>query len=377
VLDHNAIDPAEQSLYRELAGGGATVRLLIPRRWHDNYRMRDGVSVPLQGGFETCVLPALLPTRTHRMVYVGIGRHLREFRPDIVYVNAEPENAAAAQCALLARAHPGTALVFSTWRNVDHHLVGYPYRLQALHRAAERTVLRRARHGVAFTREAPALFAAEGFAAVSYIPPPVDTDLFRPERSRPAREEGAFTVGYAGRLHRLKGVDVLLQATALLPGNVRLLVVGSGPETGNLRRKCRALGIGDRVEWRDPVAKTAMPGVLRAMDVVVLPSLTGRLWKEQFGRVIAEAMACGVPVIGSDSGALPYVLGGAGPVVPEGDADALRAAILDIRDDAEKREGSIARGIERVGREYALRVVAPKYDQLFRDLLGSPGALEV
>ena len=69
---------------------------------------------------------------------------------------------------------------------------------------------------------------------------------------------------------------------------------------------------------------TEVPAVLRALDVLVLPSLTTPSWKEQFGRVLQEAMACAIPVVGSDSGEIPHVIGDAGLVTPEGDAAALR-----------------------------------------------------
>jgi glycosyltransferase involved in cell wall biosynthesis len=81
----------------------------------------------------------------------------------------------------------------------------------------------------------------------------------------------------------------------------------------------------------------------------VLPSLTRRNWKEQFGRVLVEAMACGVPVIGSDSGAIPEVIGEAGLIVPEGDiqalADALRAIMWDV---------GVQRKLGKMGRERVL-----------------------
>ena len=71
---------------------------------------------------------------------------------------------------------------------------------------------------------------------------------------------------------------------------------------------------------------------MRRFDVLVGPSLTTPRWKEQFGRMLVEAMACGVPVIGSDSGEIPHVIGDAGIVVPEGDRVALCAAIARLRD---------------------------------------------
>jgi glycosyltransferase involved in cell wall biosynthesis len=150
-------------------------------------------------------------------------------------------------------------------------------------------------------------------------------------------------VGYAGRLHPLKGIDVLLDAMARLPADFRLTVVGAGPEEGALRNQCTSLGLDDRVEWRQPVLRSRMPEVLSGMDVLVLPSRTGHYWKEQFGRVLVEAMACGVPVIGSDSGAIPAVIGEAGLVVPEGDIQGFRDALVRLRIDPGLRQQLIVK----------------------------------
>jgi glycosyltransferase involved in cell wall biosynthesis len=113
-----------------------------------------------------------------------------------------------------------------------------------------------------------------------------------------------------------------------------------------------------------------MPEVLNEMDVLVLPSRTGQYWKEQFGRVLVEAMACGVPVIGSSSGAIPAVIGEAGLVVPEGDIQGFRDALLKLRIDPGLRQQLIVKGLSRVLKEYAIPVVAERYRRLIRSIMG-------
>jgi glycosyltransferase involved in cell wall biosynthesis len=94
------------------------------------------------------------------------------------------------------------------------------------------------------------------------------------------------------------------------------------------------------------------------MSVLVLPSLTTPTWKEQFGHVLVEAMACGVPVIGSDSGAIPEVIGDAGLIVPEGNVDALADAIQSLISAPALRVDLAARGRSRVQAEYTNDSVA-------------------
>jgi glycosyltransferase involved in cell wall biosynthesis len=92
-----------------------------------------------------------------------------------------------------------------------------------------------------------------------------------------------------------------------------------------------------------------MPRVLGGFDVLVLPSRSTPSWVEQFGRVLVEAMACGVPVIGSSSGEIPHVIGDAGLVFPEGDVEALRGQLAMLAASPEER-----RRLGELGRQRAL-----------------------
>ena len=123
--------------------------------------------------------------------------------------------------------------------------------------------------------------------------------------------DGPFVIGYAGGLLPEKGVDVLVRASAGLEQEWRLRFAGGGQEDA-LRELARELGVADRVEFVGRLPSTQMPDFYRRLDVLALPSRTTPTWKEQFGRVLIEAMACGVPVVGSDSGEIPHVIGDAG-----------------------------------------------------------------
>ncbi|MEW6511515.1 MAG: glycosyltransferase family 4 protein [Bacteroidota bacterium] len=360
VVDHNAVDPLQQGTYRHLAETfDITTRVIAPALWHDNYRLRRVEARSLSQTCDLVPLPVLFATRTHRHWYRGLARQVKEFAPDVLYVNAEPENFQTFQCAALAGRRP---LVFSTWRNIDHANVGYPYRLSSLHAAIERSVLRRARHGVAFTQSAADIFIGRGYNRITVIPPEVDTELFH-QVSRQDHEQ--FTVGYAGRLEAGKGVDILLDAVAHLPPEVRLVIIGSGRDERRLKERSEALGIARRVEFRAPVARRDMPQQYGSMDVLVLPSRSGRFWREQYGRVLIEAMACGVPVIGSDSGEIPQVVGDAGLIFQEGNSGELRDALDRLRNDASLRVELARRGREVVMRRNSLERAVEAYGQLF------------
>ena len=130
-----------------------------------------------------------------------------------------------------------------------------------------------------------------------------------------------------------------------------------------------------------PVSYDDMPALLQALDVLVLPSVTMLPWhREQFGRVLVEAMAAGVPVVGSSSGAIPEVIGDAGLVVPERDPHALAQAIDRILTEPGLRQTLVVRGRQRARDHYAWPVIAGQTLDLFRSAVAhrqhSPARLQ-
>lgn len=137
---------------------------------------------------------------------------------------------------------------------------------------------------------------------------------------------------------------MLIDAVARHPG-LRARIAGAGPQTDDLRARAVQLGVADRVAFVGAIPPDRVAEFFRSVDVLAIPSLPTPSWTEQFGRVAVEAMACGIPVVSSDAGALPDVVGGAGILVPHGDAaalaDALREAAGPRRD--ELRAAGLAR----------------------------------
>lgn len=142
--------------------------------------------------------------------------------------------------------------------------------------------------------------------------------------------------------------------------------MGAGPMEGELRNWAAARGWSDRVQIR-LVPHRDVPAYLGAADVLLAPSQTGPRWREQFGRMVIEAFACGVPVLGSDSGEIPYVVGDAGKVLPESDAGIWANAIVEVLGSADLRADMARRGFERV-QAYSVASVARQYSEYYRQL---------
>ena len=170
--------------------------------------------------------------------------------------------------------------------------------------------------------------------------------------------EGRFTVGFVGRFWPVKGVDTLIKAFALLPADTMLVLVGEGSERSNLEVLAQALGVFPRVRWVPWVNSWDVPEYMNAFDVLVLPSRTRWNIKEQFGRVLVEAMACETCVVGSDSGEISNVVGDASLIFHEEDERALADRLQLLMDDSSQRQLFRPRGRDRVVEHFSYAKIA-------------------
>jgi glycosyltransferase involved in cell wall biosynthesis len=206
------------------------------------------------------------------------------------------------------------------------------------------------------------------------LPLAVDTSLFRPraleERHKHLHELGLEppVIGFVGRLVKAKGIKVLTEALGRIPADQpwSALFLGSGPEAETIRSWAQERNVSGRV-CVQLVRHDEVPRYMGAMDVLAVPSRTTPRWKEQFGRVIVEAFACGVPVVASDSGEIPHVVGDAGIVVPEDDTARWAAELAALLADPERRAQLIERGRERA-QLLSAPALAVRYATFYRSL---------
>lgn len=340
---------------------GMDLSLAVPPAWRERGRV-----LPLEkmytSGYQLYVLPIVFNGHFHVHFYRGLDALVRQLRPHIVHIDEEPYNLATFQATRIAQKHNAKALFF-TWQNL---LRRYPFPFSLI----ERYNLTHAVCAIAGNQEAQEVLRAKGYRRPIYVLPQfgVDPNLYR-KIEVPSRQESAFVIGYAGRLVEEKGVHILLEAVAGLSGNWRLQIIGDGPYLPILKATAKKLGIEKRVTFEPSVPSREMPHRLNCLDVLVLPSLTRRHWKEQFGRVLIEAMACEVPVIGSSSGEIPHLIAEAGLVFPEGQADALRQALYRLMGNPELRAELGQRGRARVLAHYTQQRIAAETYAIYQKLL--------
>ncbi|OGK78196.1 MAG: hypothetical protein A2X36_05600 [Elusimicrobia bacterium GWA2_69_24] len=347
---------------------GIEVGLLVPSRWHDrDTAHRYDFEPPHVADFAVFVRDALLTWHPALFAYRwrAVARVLDAYRPDVVHVEQEPYSIVAWQIAKAARAR-GMKIVLSTYQNLDKRYP-LPFRL------IERSVLGSVSGLVAGTPEIQRLWQRRaGRSDVRVIPLGYDPERFQP-RADPALRARlglrAFVIGYLGRLIPAKGLRTLLEAAARLPGDFSLLIDGRGPDRRELEQVADRLGVASKLVFMDP-SHEEVPAYLACMDALVLPSYTTPEWAEQFGRVLVEAMACGVPVVGSASGAIPFVIGDAGLVFPERDSAALTKCLERLLTEPELRQELRRRGLERARTYFSWERVANLMVEVYREVLG-------
>ena len=304
----------------------------------------------------------------HFRRYDSALRTLMRERWDVVHVWEEPYVCAGAQIVRLAS--PSSCVIPATFQNIDKR---YPPPFDYL----ERRSLRLAGGWIAFGRTVhDTLSRRPGYDArpSRIISPGVDTTSFHPDPVRRSRvraglgwSDRTLVVGYAGRFIEAKGVRVLIAALERVRSPWYALFVGGGPLEPELRAfAARRHG---RVAVVTGVSHDQMPGYLNAMDLLCVPSQTTMRWREQFGRILIEAMASGVPVVASDSGEIPFVVANAGRIVAEADVPAWTRAIEQAVEDERWRTEASARGASRVAERFALPVVARTHLNFFEELV--------
>jgi glycosyltransferase involved in cell wall biosynthesis len=358
VVSHPGVIPANQAVYVSLLRHGWDVRLVVPARWRHEYSPDsfESAAAPELEGRLTRV-PVALAGRPARHLYLARPAAIvRRLRPDVAFLEEECYSVPAGQWSPALR-RAGVPFGVQADENLDRPL-------PRLARAIRRRVLAQAAFVAARSPAAGELMRRWGVrGAVGLVP-----HALPPLTPAPRARNGGFTIGFAGRLVEEKGVRDLLAAATLVPGPVRLLFVGDGPLREELQRARLPDG---PVEVRTGVAHDAIATAYAEMDVLALPSRTTPRWAEQFGRVLAEALACGVPVVGSDSGAIPWVIreSGGGLVVPEARPDALAKALASLRDPARRSELA-ATGREAVLRMFSADTAAEALDRVLEEARG-------
>ncbi len=362
-LSHSGVVTAWRERERLLRGRGVDLTLVVAARWEEG-----GSAVEFRAEGDDFVVP-VRTVGHHPNLFLfdprPLWRLLGGTRWDLIDMHEEPFGLAVAEVLALRwlRAR-GTPFLVCSAQNLEKR---YPPPF----RWFERWALRRAAGAYTCNLEAGRILRRKGLAGeLELLPLGVDVDRFHPvDRDPPT---GELRVGYVGRLIPHKGVAVLLQAIARDP-RLRAEVHGAGPAADSLAELAGQLAVADRVVFHGHVDEVVMPDVYQDLDVLAVPSVPMAGWVEQFGRVVVEAQASGVPVVASASGALPDVVGDRGLLVPPGDPAALGDALVRLLDEPGLWSRLAEAGARGAGR-YSWERVAADQQALYERALSAAGA---
>ena len=370
LISHTCQSGSEgQPRARELSKiSGLELTLLTPDRWkrYGDWRRADK---PENANFRfiegKIMWPWSGPGQTYLHWYPSLPRLLKQIQPDIIDIWEEPWSLVSAQtCFWRDRVCPNAKIVAETEQNIDKKLPPPFENFRSY-------VLKRADYLVGRNTESLEILKRKGYDGPStVVPNAVDVELFtrdaNRDQTRNAREWNGFVVGYAGRLVESKGVFDLLEAAKQIE-NVQLVFIGDGEARAELEKRAP-----ENVDFLGAQPLEQLPQLFSALDCLVLPSRTTKSWKEQFGRVLIEAASCGVPVVGSDSGAIPEVVGrgenAMGLIFSEGDVAALAATIARLQNEPQLARALGATGARRAREEFSWARVAAQLATIYREL---------
>jgi phosphatidyl-myo-inositol dimannoside synthase len=380
TIGHSYCVAMNRALVREVARDPELeVTVAAPSYFHGD--LRPIALEPEPPGSPLRLVP--LDTRFSRFIHIfrydgaALKALIRDGQFDVVHAWEEPYVFAGYQIARALKDSPARFC----FRTAQSYVKRYPPPFSHF----ERVVLARAQGWIAGASLVHEAMLRRGFPKSKgrILNLAVDLAEFQPisaaARAQVLGELGLEppVIGFVGRLTRAKGLDVLMQAMEQVGGEKpwSLLLLGSGEYEQKVREWAAQKGWAGRVKVL-LVKHRDMPRYVASMDLMAAPSQTMKNWREQFGRMIIEAFACGVPVIGSDSGEIPFVIGDAGRVVAEADVAGWARAIGDLLASPEKRDELKATGLARAPK-YSAATIAQQYGDFYRWLAAQSPRLAV
>jgi len=385
VASHTYIVDLNCEKFRTLAQEpDVEVTVVIPQRWKPGgVQNRIIEKKAWQDGRFRVVPISNFSQNNQGMLTFGLDlvKLLREFRPHVIQVEQGSKGLAYAEMITLNRLLGLHAkMLFFTWWNL-------PYKLKFPISLLEKYNLSGTDGIISGNQDGADILRDRGYTGPIRVMPQlgVDETLFRPQPQPELAAQlgiGAedFVIGFVGRFVEEKGLLTLMQALGQLkdhPHAWKCLLLGRGPLKDDLQQQAVELGISDRLRWVESVPHDDVPRYINLMSTLILPSettykfktMTAVGWKEQFGHVFIEAMACQIPVIGSDSGEIPHVIGDAGLVFPEGNADELSDRLRTLMDSPDTRIDLSKRGYDLAMEKYTNRALAHQALDFYRELV--------
>jgi L-malate glycosyltransferase len=363
---------------------GIEVTVVVPKRWKPGGVQNKIIETQYRDEGTFRIVPISNFSQNHQGL-LTFGADLislmREFRPNIIQVEQGSRGLAYTQAIALNQLLGLKAKnVFFTWWNL-------PYELKLPIAFLEKYNLNHSHGIISGNQDGAEILRQRGYKKPIKVMPQlgIDENIFAPIpqpelAAKLGIQPGEFVVGFVGRFVQEKGLLTLLDALSSLKDKPwKLLLLGRGPLQADLMQKAGENNIKERIILIESVSHEEVAKYINLMSTLVLPSettynfktLTSVGWKEQFGHVLIEAMACQVPVIGSNSGEIPHVIGDAGLIFPEGDATAFANCLTQLMENSEFAENLGQMGYQKAMAQYTNKALAKQQLEFYQELVNS------
>jgi glycosyltransferase involved in cell wall biosynthesis len=360
VISISAFSEINRKLYYEMAELGKKVVVVFPEylKFDSGKQKYEPVTSD-----KIVTIPAETVFDNPRITYFrNIGSIIKKYKPRYIYTEYDPASLMGVVLGYLSRRY-GARLLCNSCENLEIGLT-HVYKREG-YRGLGPAIMKNifsmlakpnVHHVFALSKDGERIFRDMNFKNVSINHLGFDEELFRPDAAKREIVRNQLglngpVIAYFGRLIHAKGIHILIQALSMIRDEKWTFLIDEfgrykNPYQEALLQKIKEYGIADRVVFFDaPHEKVS--DYMNAADIVVVPSISSKKWKEQFGRVAPEAMACGKAVIVSDSGALKELVPGSGHVIPEQDPQALADFLKKLLNDQEQLQALCDAGLKR------------------------------
>ena len=370
VIGHTYMLEVNRDKFYELAEhSDVEIYLVNPAKWKtDFYTMSS--ELPRSDKLNVITLNCMFTGHESYYFYgIGLLRLIKNIKPDIIHVEQGSDAFSYFEAIFLSKLFSrNSKRLFFTWVNWDAK-IRFPLTF------FERYNLRNTDYAICGNSGAAKILAKKGFKGRIKVLPQIGVDpkLFKKNDVGDLKKSlgiDCFCVGYLGRFVREKGIFLLLEACSKIKGKLKVLMVGDGPiKKEIIEEEAKKLNIISSLNIVPPQFNEDVVPYINCMDVLVLPSYEIDTWKEQFGHVLIEAMACEVPVIGSSSAEIPNVIGDAGLIFEEKNVSDLKEKIEIVMNNVVLAKRIAMKGLMRVKKKYTHKVIADETLQIYKELI--------
>lgn len=360
------------------------VTVVVPKRWKPGGVQKKIIEPQYYEEDSFRIVPINNFSQNHQGLLTfgtDLIQLIRKFNPDIIQVEQGSRGLAYTEMITLNNLLGIKAKnIFFTWWNL-------PYQLNLLASLLEKYNLKYSHGIIAGNQDGAEILRQRGYQGLMKVMPQlgVDDKLFKPNPQPELKQklgitDEDFIIGFVGRFVQEKGILTLLKSLISIKDKPwKLLLLGRGELKSEIISRAKENNIQDRIILVESVPHHEVCNYINLMNTLVLPSettykfktLTSVGWKEQFGHVIIEAMSCQVPVIGSNSGEIPHVIGDAGLVFPEGDIKALANCLLQLIEKPEFAQNLGLMGYTKVIAQYTNKALAKQQLEFYQEVISN------